>query len=444
MTLALAFALAAPVMAEEATPTPTPYVEGQGVYVTAVAVTDRAGGEIAVIERGDVVNVVLKVVDHSSAGLNVEAGEIVARVNSSVFTYTGLGEISQLVEASDGYGAYYSYVLLFRDVIYNGGGNTFPVDLSYLDSSKPMQQFSVTLGQCLDKEPRTPKLVVREVSYGAEAVTAGDPFVLDLTVYATDGEESLTDVIVALTLPNGVFLTGGSLSTYLGGMAPLSTRQVSFPVLPSAAFTAGVADITVTLTGAGADTAASVSGGTTVSVPVSQPDRFELGQLTLDEPMMAGMDSSVSLSFVNKGKNPVSNLEASLSGTNLGAENTRQYLGNVNAGTEGSVDFDLCPEGSGVVSGTITLTYEDANGAVRTLTQDFSTMAEEMPVYNDPGLYDPGMEFEEEPQPGLPVWAYLLLAAGGAGIAAAVVLTVRRRKKAKALAQLEGDSDEDL
>ncbi|MGN0983601.1 MAG: hypothetical protein ACI4OI_02065, partial [Gemmiger sp.] len=381
----------------------------------------------------------------SSALLNVQAEEIVARVNSSVFTYTGPGEISQLVEGSDGYGAYYSYVLLFRDVIYNGGGNTFPVDLSYLDSSKPMQQFSVTLGQCRDEEPRTPKLVVREVSYGAEAVTAGNAFVLNLTVYATDGEESLTDVIATLTLPGGVSLTGGSLSTYLGGMAPLSTRQVGFPILPSAAFTEGVADITVNLTAAGADTGTAVSGSTTVSVPVSQPDRFELGQLTMDEPMMVGMDSSVSLSFVNKGKNAVSNLEATLSGTNLGAENTRQYLGNVNPGTEGSVDFDLCPEMGGAVSGTITLTYEDANGAVRTVTQDFSTMAEEMPVFDDPGMMDPGFEeFEEQPKPGLPVWGWVALAAGAAGIAAAVVVTVRKRKKAKALAKLEEDSDEDL
>ncbi|MGN0984435.1 MAG: hypothetical protein ACI4OI_06300, partial [Gemmiger sp.] len=62
MIFALAFALAAPVLAEDPTPTPqaTPYVEGQGVYVTAATVTDRAGGEIAVIERGDVVNVVLR------------------------------------------------------------------------------------------------------------------------------------------------------------------------------------------------------------------------------------------------------------------------------------------------------------------------------------------------------------------------------------------------
>ncbi len=46
---------------------------------------------------------------------------------------------------------YYSYVLLFRDVIYNGGGNTLPINLSYLDTSKPLQQFSVTLASAWTK-----------------------------------------------------------------------------------------------------------------------------------------------------------------------------------------------------------------------------------------------------------------------------------------------------
>ena len=59
---------------------------------------------------------------------------------------------------------------MFRDVIYNGGGNTFPVNLSYIDSTLPMQQFSVTLGQCVDEDPndpsdaRAPSLIVRGAS----------------------------------------------------------------------------------------------------------------------------------------------------------------------------------------------------------------------------------------------------------------------------------------
>ena len=100
-------------------------------------VTDLAGGEITTVEVGDHVNVVLQVVDHSSARYCVKPEEISARINSSVFQYTGIGEIGQLFDNNDdpnqqrlqrvrngeaseeekkanAYYNYYSYVLLFR------------------------------------------------------------------------------------------------------------------------------------------------------------------------------------------------------------------------------------------------------------------------------------------------------------------------------------------
>lgn len=429
-------------------PTTDPY-SNTGVYVVAATVTDTAGNEVSTVDWYDTVNVVLRVVDHSSAKFSVEADQISARVNSSVFTYTGNGEISQLVEGEDEEGPYYSYVLLFRDVIYNGGGNTFPINLSYLDSSLPMQQFSVTLGQCVDEDPedpskvRTPNLVIRSSSYGNAAIVAGSPFSLSLTAYATDGSENLSDVIISVTLPDGVSLTGGSLSSYVGEMTPKSTRDVTFSIMPSASYQTNVADITVNMTGTGVLTGKAVTGTTTISVPISQPDRFELGQLELTDTIYVGDSTSVTLNFVNKGKNPVSNLEASISGENLGADITQQYIGNVNAGTENSVDFDLMPTQAGPLSGTITLTYESADGSIKTVTKDFSATVMEMPTYDDPGMMDPGMEAPQ--QTGIPVWGWVLIVAAVLVVVAiVVVLVVRKRRKAAAIAQLEEADDEDL
>ena len=190
MVLTLAAALCLPVWADDSNPDPginnggdtsTVTTDNQGVYVTGYTVTTPAGGEITTLNVGDQVNIVLQVVDHSSARYAVKAEDIVARINSSIFTYTGTGEIGQLFESNDDPDQtrkdpqynYYSYVLLFRDVIYNGGGNTLPINLSYLDTSKPLQQFNVTLGQCVDKDQATtPNLIVRTSNYG-DAVTAG-------------------------------------------------------------------------------------------------------------------------------------------------------------------------------------------------------------------------------------------------------------------------------
>ncbi|MCI6143051.1 MAG: hypothetical protein MR682_10590 [Subdoligranulum variabile] len=477
MVLMLAAALSLPVWADDdspdATPTPSPtpntstsITESDGVYVTGYTVTTPAGGEITTLGVGDKVNIVLQVVDHSSARYSVDASEIVARINSSIFTYTGTGEIGQLFESNDdpdtnrlqrvrngqagdeeksanAYYNYYSYVLLFRDVIYNGGGNTLPINLSYLDTSKPMQQFSVTLGQCVDKDQTTtPNLLVRTSTYG-DAVTAGSPFTLSLGLYATDGNETLNDVIVSLTLPENISLNGGSLSNYVGSMAAKSMRDVTFSVLPAAGFTGTVADITVNMTAVGDITGKAVSSTTTISIPVSQPDRFEVGQLQLSaDTMMVGDTGSVTLSYVNKGKNPIGNLEARLTGTNLGGE-SYQYLGNLNAGTEGSVDFDITPDAVGNISGIITLNYEDASGNPRTISKDFTATAEEVNYEDAMPDYDPSMD--EPQQTGMPVWGWVLIVVCvGVVVAVVVVVIVRKRKKAKALAALDEDSDEDI
>ena len=477
MVLMLAAALSLPVCADDdspdATPTPSPtpntstsITESDGVYVTGYTVTTPAGGEITTLGVGDKVNIVLQVVDHSSARYSVDASEIVARINSSIFTYTGTGEIGQLFESNDdpdtnrlqrvrsgqagdeeksanAYYNYYSYVLLFRDVIYNGGGNTLPINLSYLDTSKPIQQFSVTLGQCVDKDQTTtPNLLVRTSTYG-DAVTAGSPFTLSLGLYATDGNETLNDVIVSLTLPENISLNGGSLSNYVGSMAAKSMRDVTFSVLPAAGFTGTVADITVNMTAVGDITGKAVSSTTTISIPVSQPDRFEVGQLQLSaDTMMVGDTGSVTLSYVNKGKNPIGNLEARLTGTNLGSE-SYQYLGNLNAGTEGSVDFDITPDAAGNISGIITLNYEDASGNPRTISKDFTATAEEVNYEDAMPNYDPSMD--EPQQTGMPVWGWVLIVVCvGVVVAVVVVVIVRKRKKAKALAALDEDSDEDI
>lgn len=424
-----------------ATP-PVTNTTGDGVYVTAATVTDIAGGEVTTVERDDHVNIVLRVVDHSSAKNNVTADQIVTRINSSIFQYTGTGEISQLIEGTDDGGDYYSYVLLFRDVIYAGGGNTLNIDLSYLDSSMAMQQFAVTIGQCVDEDPKTPNLVMRESSYGTETVTAGNPFTLSVTAYATAGDESLSDVIVSVTLPDGITLTGGSLSEYVGTMSAKSTRDVTFAVLPSASFTGGVANITVNMTGTGTESGTAVTGTGTISVPISQPDRFEITTMELTDTIYVGDTTSVTLNFVNKGKNPISNLEASISGENLGVDVSQQYIGNIAAGTENSVDFDLTPQQAGELAGTITLTYEASDGTTKTLTQDFSATVQEMPVYEDPGMIDPGM-VEPEPTGGMPVWGIVLIVVGVVVVVVIVVAVVRKKKKAAALAMLE-DGDEDL
>ncbi len=433
------------------TPAPSPYSD-EAARIVAATATDIAGGEMPVIKKGDVFNVVLQVVDHAAAHFQVPIENIAVRVNAAAFTFTGTAEVSQLYEATDPVTgtSYYTYVLIFRDVIYNGGGNSFDINISYLNTTLEMVSKSVMLAQCAEASAtpeaanRTPNLVVRQSSYGSAAITAGTPFDLDVTVFATAGNEDLADVIATVTLPKGITLTGGSLSQYIGGMNPQGTVAVRFQVLPSAAFTDGVADLTIHLTGTGAKSSTGVTSDTVISVPITQPDRFEVTSVECSDTVYIGQGGSITVNFVNKGRNVVANLEAEITGNNLGVDIPRVYVGNVNAGTENSVDFSLYPEMPGPMDGTITLTYEAEDGTVKTLTETFSATAMEMENYYDPGFVeDPGM-MEEPPKAGMPVWGWVLIALAVIAAVVVAVVLVRRRKKAKALAALGEADDEDF
>lgn len=451
LTLCMVFALALPALAEDApsstptTPTPAPTAAPQtsGHNVVAYTVTNVAGSEVTTVNKGDHINIVVQIADFDAGQIdNLKASNIAARINSTDFTFTGTAEVGQMSYKQDeNNGYYWNYTLLFRDVVYNGTSQTLPLNVSYSGTALRYWEEPLTLGQCIVSDDKEAKagLMVRTVNYD-DVVTAGQAFTLNLGIYATDGSQNLEDVVVTLTPPGNVSLEGGSWTYYIGTMAPKTTKNVSFRLVPSAGFTDTLAEFSVNVSATG-----GTSANSTISVPVTQPDRFEVGQLEMQDTVNVGDTASVTLSYVNKGKRELGNLEARLTGTNIGSE-SYQYLGNLNAGSEGSVDFDITPDAAGTISGVITLTYEDANGKIQTVSKDFAATAEE---YSDPwGGMDPGMEepMPEEPQQtGLPVWGWVLIVLGGAAVVVVIVVVVRKRKKAKALANLEAeDNDEDI
>lgn len=429
------------------TPDPTPAPPTAAApYLTAYALTNSAGGEVTKVEKGDRVNVVLSVVDPSIVGTSLQAKHIAARVNTAAFTYTGLAEVSQ-VDTVEG-----RYVLLFRDVIYNGGDNNFNVDISYAGSTLAQGSVSHAMGQCVTTtkdNSRTPSILVRgnKITTSAQGAAAGialagNECTMTLDILSTSGDEALTDLLVTLALPEGVTLASGNSTAYVGSMAAGSSTSVSFQLLPGANFTGGVATVGVSLSAVGKDTGVAVSSSTNVTVPVVQPERFELTNLEAPETMYLGEEGYVSLTFVNKGKSSINNLSAEISGENIANPGQSQYLGNIAAGTENSVDFNVQASNAGTLKGTITLSYEDDQGNVKTMTKDFSCDVQEMPS-NDDGMddFDPGMV--EPEKTGLPIWAKALIGVAVVAVIAGVVVFVRKKRKEKALGTLE-DEDEDI
>ena len=348
------------------------------------------------------------------------------------------------------------YKFQFTDITYNGGSNEFTFDVITEGGTKPreIQQLSQTIIQCAEAiEPtpaptpapaEVPKIMVKDFSFGGTSVEAGKEFTLELTLFTTSGNTNLEDVMVGLTFPadsKNISLASGSMNTYVGAMAPNATKVISYKMITDATMEPGSVNITVQLTSKNGEAASSP-----ISIPVTQPERFEITNVEAPETMMMGEEGYLSVTFVNKGKSAINNLTAEIQGENLANPGQSQFLGNVAAGTENSVDFSVIASAEGVISGKVILSYENSKGETATLEKEFSCTVEAMPAYDDPGMMDPGMmdpTMGDDVGSGMPIWGWALIVVGVGAVAAVTVVVIRKKQAAKKLAQLE-DEDEDI
>lgn len=289
---------------------------------------------------------------------------------------------------------------------------------------------------------RTSGLIVRSTSIGGTTVEAGDDFTLTLEIYATaSGTENLCDVLVAINPADGVTLASGSSTQYIGTMAPGASTNVSFPMHAQNSFTGGTSTVSVSLSASGERTGSSAQAtGTNVTVPVIQPERFEISKLEVPNPITAGEENFCTITFVNKGKNAINNLTLTMTGSNLQENEQSEYVGNLPAGTEKSVDFNLCALEPGQLSGVIALEYEDSTGQQVLMTQNFGTNVEEAYVWDpwsDPGMMDDPMM--DEPKPGLPWWAWAAIVIGVMGVGSGAFVFVKKRRAKAAAEALDED-----
>ncbi len=297
-------------------------------------------------------------------------------------------------------------------------------------------------GTAEGENKNAPGLIVKSSSIGGDAIDAGAEFTLNLTVYATSsGKKNVDDVVVSVAPAEGLVISSGSSTQYIGTMKPGQSKTVAFPMRALAEFTGGVSTVAVTVSGN-----ESTGTPTTVSVPVRQPDRFEISRVETPEMMMVGEENVATIYFVNKGKNPVNNITVQLEGTNLNQPTQSEYVGNLAAGTEESADLDLSPMDAGNIEGKITVSYEAPSGEIVTLTKEISipveNMSDPMGGMEDPGMMDPDFPVDVEPVGGgLAPWQIVLIVVVAAGAVAAVVVVLRKRAAKKKAAQEESDED---
>ena len=428
----------------ETTPTPVPTPEPTEVPVAQVGSYDISlvDGRDNLWDWDERANVTI----HFTNGETVISARL---VNNGTFAADNYGTVD--VPASGG-------SITFSNVRYNGGGNILQFELTTTTAGVVTQ--SITIAQCMDVNPNPPeptptpepvptekpeydypKILVKDFSFGGNSVEAGKEFTLELTLFTTSGNANLQDVMVGLNFGElkGVSLASGSMNTYVGEMAPNTTKTISYKMITDATIEPGAISINVNLTSKNGEAATAP-----ISIPVTQPERFDITNMEAPETIMMGEEGYLSVTFVNKGKSAINNLSAEIQGENLANPGQSQFLGNIAAGTENSVDFSVMAAAEGTINGKVILSYEDAKGEVKTLEKEFSCTVEPMMDMSidpmDSGMMDPTMT---ETAPGMPIWGWELIVVGVVAVVVVVVVVVKKKQKAKKLAQLE-DEDEDI
>lgn len=448
-------------------------VPGAGApYVSAYTVMDAAGNELQRIEVGQKCQIVVAVVDprmtvnntktrieKNSDGLETEVVAVTDDVSllanikvtsTASFASPSLGDIRTTTLTADKLTANgLEYAIILNDITYLGGDNKLSLDLSYNNYALPLSTIAQPISQCVGSSTEGAKasaLVVTSASYGGGSINAGSDFALTVDVLASGGTVGAENVAVNLALPEQITVASGSTNIFVGNMKPGASTQVTFQLNASAVANGGSYNITVNVSGNSASDSAALTAQMPVTVPIVQPERFEISRTDFPEYLSMGEEGYASVSFVNKGKGIIYNVSAEITGDGITTTEGNQFIGNIAAGTESSADFTIQTANAGTLNGLLTVTYEDEKGNAKTLTKEFSMTVEEMQMGGDDtmgGGMDTMVPMEPEPT-GVPVWVWIVV---GVGVVAAVVvvLVVLKKKKAKRrAAQLMEDDDEDI
>lgn len=360
--------------------------------------------------------------------------------------------IDRVVETSEG--GVICYVTL-KGLRYTGTGNTLAFTVqSKDDKAEPYiyQQFSAEVSSCEPYVPKhdnddddpddsrmemaTPYVIVNNYNYGG-TITAGDTFPLSITLFNTSKSLDVQNMMVTITMPEAFMLTSSSNTFYIEDLESegMVTKTMNVTAKANAAPQSHNIEVSMKYQYVDDHLNSRRDNTTqeTISIPVVQVDRFQVTGVDVSAESYVGEEASITVNFVNKGRSDVYNLSAEISG-DIQNPGQQQNLGNLTSGSTGTADFYVMPNGEGMCSGEIKITYEDTNMEEKEATIQWSTnVVDPMAGMDfgpgigdvDPGMMeDPGLMEEEKPS-----WAFI---AGGVGAGALVVgLLVWRHIKKK-------------
>lgn len=272
----------------------------------------------------------------------------------------------------------------------------------------------------------TPIVILSKYNYGGSSVAAGSSTNLSFSFTNTSKKLKIENVMLTVTGGTDLMLNGSTNTFYFDSVAAGGSKSVTVPMKAAQLISASAQEVQIAVTYEYVDQNARKSGSASLSlsVPLYQPDRFELSEPKTAYTGYVGEETSLTIDYVNKGKSAINNVEATISG-DIDTPTAYQRVGTIDGGKNGTIAFAVTPQLEGENQVKIVITYEDSNG--NTKERVFEATVEAMAYEpTDPGMDDPGM-IDPEPASTFP-WKYVIIAVVAALIVLFVVLRIRKKK----------------
>ncbi len=407
------------------------------------------------IRKGESVNLTATVVDTNYSGSKTvtESAVVFQQGDFRPGTRNHSATISKVDNKE-----FLTFTVQINDLVYTGTGNTITFNLVYVvDGQRYNRPFTVRVDGCVpyvdsgndntddddedvELDPLTPHIIVSQYDYGDAQVSAGNTIDLALTISNTSRHYDLDNIVMKITTGDGFAITSSSNTYYFDSLNVNEniTKTISLQASPSAEAQSYPINIEFSFQYIANDKRVSGTSSESISIPVTQLDRFSVNEIQTPTSIYVGDEYEVSVNFVNLGKNVVYNVTAQLEG-NMQNSGERNFIGNVASGTEDSADFYITPTQAGTIEGQIVISYEDSNMNVKQVSKPFTIQVDEYPVY-DPGIDVPVIDpVPQEPESPFTLQNILLFLVFAGVTGATGYMTVLRIK-----AKRSEFDDEDL
>ena len=386
--------------------------------------TDQVTEEYVAFKQGDFKRGTGTPADSITASKGV-GGKLQLNVHLSDLVYTGSGDTVEFVIGYKVSGEEYRYTMSMK----------IPGCIPYVDKDDPEED-----DEDVNLDPLIPHILVSQYDYGTTQVSAGQVIDLNLSFENTSTQYDLDNIVMKITTPDGFSITSSSNTYHFDHLdvGESISKTISMQANPNAEAQSYAINIEFSFQYIANDTRKSGESSESISIPVTQPDRFSVDEIQVPTSLYVGDEYNLSINFVNKGKTQVYNVTAELRG-NMQNSGERSFIGNVASGAEESADFYVTPTEAGKMEGEVVISYEDASMNVREVTRPFTIMVEEMP-YVDPGIDFPVVDPQPTEEPSLFTVQNVVLFVVAAGVAGATGYMTVLKIKAK---RSEFD-DEDL